>query len=173
MTAAGVAVRKLLGESPDSQLIQKGVALLNEVPPVWNDDGSIDLIYWFFGSVALSLTPDARGRPWVQAMNDTLIDNQVKEGVDKGSWDPVGAWGYGAGRVYSTSMATLALLGPVRYPPGCGNLGVHVRPFDAAWKAVLAAQKHKNAATRKEADGWVHTIRERDNKHQPRKLPAR
>ncbi len=48
-------------------------------------------------------------------MKKAILTNQRKDGDEKGSWDPVGPWGYSGGRVYSTALMTLCIEVNFRY----------------------------------------------------------
>jgi hypothetical protein len=42
-------------------------------------------------------------------MKDALLPNQRKGACEDGSWDPVGEWCRGGGRVYATAINVLTL----------------------------------------------------------------
>ncbi|MHC4817351.1 MAG: hypothetical protein ACYTF8_04805, partial [Planctomycetota bacterium] len=111
MTAAGILSRIFLGEDPRaSEIIKKGASLCVELPPVWNpDDGSIDMYYWYFATLALYQTGGAYWRKWNEHMKDALVENQHQAGSGSraGSWDPIGVRGREGGRVYSTAMLVM------------------------------------------------------------------
>jgi len=46
---------------------------------------------------------------WNESMKDALVPNQQRDGDERGSWDPIGAWGRSGGRVYSTAINVLSL----------------------------------------------------------------
>jgi hypothetical protein len=48
-------------------------------------------------------------------MEKAIVGSQRTEGDEKGSWDPVGPWGYAGGRVYSTALMTLCMEVYFRY----------------------------------------------------------
>jgi hypothetical protein len=119
MTAVGVLARVLLGESPQSSaLVQKGAERLAALPPVWNpDDGSIDLYYWYYGSLATFQVGGRAWREWSRAIGANL-ERQRRDGdpcLLEGSWDPVDPWGMDGGRVYSTALMTMTLEVHYRY----------------------------------------------------------
>jgi len=119
MTAAGVLTRIFCGQDPaQSEAIGKGVDLMLRKPPRWDlDAGTIDMYYWYYGTLALH---QVGGRPWKQwneAMKLAVVDNQRDEAGrdERGSWDPVGPWGHEGGRVYSTATMALCLQVYYRY----------------------------------------------------------
>ena len=46
-----------------------------------------------------------------------LVDEQLANGSDRGSWDPKDRWGGYGGRVYSTALSTLILEVYYRFLP--------------------------------------------------------
>ena len=48
-------------------------------------------------------------------MKPAVIETQRRDGDEKGSWDPVGPWGYAGGRVYATALMTLCMEVYFRY----------------------------------------------------------
>ena len=100
-------------------MIRLGAKLCAETPPVWNpDDGSIDMYYWYYGSLALHQVGGPAWRTWNKAMEQAVVESQHPKGSGSrhGSWDPIGAWGDDGGRVYSTACMTMCLEVYYRYP---------------------------------------------------------
>jgi hypothetical protein len=118
LTAVGLAIRIFTGEDPrKSDPIQKGTALLLKRLPEWNvGAGTIDMYYWYYGSLAMFQVGGDSWKSWNAAMKPAVIDHQRKDGDQRGSWDPIGAWGSDGGRVYSTAMMVLSLETYYRYP---------------------------------------------------------
>jgi hypothetical protein len=117
MTASAIMIRVLTGEHPTSEVIAKGAALCLNRSPRWDPtDGSIDMYYWFWGTLALfQIGGDAWVR-WNEALKEAAIGQQHLEGSRAGSWDPVGPWGIqDGGRVYSTALMTMCLEVYYRY----------------------------------------------------------
>ncbi|MFQ5844509.1 MAG: prenyltransferase/squalene oxidase repeat-containing protein [Planctomycetota bacterium] len=117
MTAVGILTRIFLGENPrESKMIRKGAERCLLIPPVWNpDDGSIDMYYWYYATLALYQVGGTTWKRWNRAMVDAVVKSQHPRGSGSrtGSWDPIGPWGPDGGRVYST--ATLAMCLEVYY----------------------------------------------------------
>ncbi len=112
MTAAGMLSRIMAGEDPrKSASIRKGAELLRALPPIWNAaDGSIDMTYWYFGTMAAYQVGGKTWRTWRIAIDRAIVEQQRGDGEYcqfKGSWDPIGPWGLDGGRVYSTAMMAL------------------------------------------------------------------
>jgi hypothetical protein len=113
MTAAGIVIRLLAGQEPRTPVVQKGMLLLRRLPPVWNPgDGSIDMYYWFFGTLAAFHVGGEAWSEWSQALRAAVLPSQRRDGDPKttrGSWDPIDPWSDAGGRVYSTALMTLCL----------------------------------------------------------------
>jgi len=113
MTAAGILTRIFLGEDPRrSEMIKKGAELCLALPPVWNpDDGSIDMYYWYYATLALYQVGGTTWDRWNKSMVKAIVESQHGEGSGAriGSWDPIGCWGDDGGRVYSTATMVLCL----------------------------------------------------------------
>jgi hypothetical protein len=120
MTAVGVLTRIFLGEDPrSSEMIRKGAELCADLPPKWNpDDGSIDMYYWYYGTLAMFQVGGSPWTRWNKAMVDAIVNHQHREGSGSrtGSWDPLCVWGDEGGRVYSTAVLAMCLEVYYRYP---------------------------------------------------------
>jgi hypothetical protein len=120
MTAVGILTRIFLGEDPrKSEMIRKGADLCVSQLPRWNpDDGSIDMYYWYYGTLAIFQVGGAPWRKWNTAMVDAIVGHQHPKGAGArtGSWDPIGCWGDDGGRVYATAMLAMCLEVYYRYP---------------------------------------------------------
>jgi hypothetical protein len=114
MTGVGMLARIFGGEEPTkSEIIQKGAALCAKLPPTWNEsDGSIDMYYWYYATLAMYQVGGRHWDAWKAAMEKAMVGTQHQD-TDycqlKGSWDPLGPWGPDGGRVYSTAVMALCL----------------------------------------------------------------
>ncbi|HEX5136749.1 MAG TPA: prenyltransferase/squalene oxidase repeat-containing protein [Planctomycetota bacterium] len=110
MTAAGILTRIEVGEDPrTSDPVRKGVELCLKCPPAWETDGSIDMYYWFFGTMALREAGGASWAAWNEALKAAVLPHQRADENCAGSWDPAGVWGEEGGRVYATALMVLVL----------------------------------------------------------------
>jgi hypothetical protein len=117
MTAIGLLCRFLLGQDPDQDPVMGEHAdLLAGSLPVWDAQGlTSDVYYWFYGSYAMYQMGGEYWDAWNRAMKSALLDSQRQDACMKGSWDPIGPWGYSGGRLYSTALGTLSLEVYFRY----------------------------------------------------------
>jgi hypothetical protein len=113
MTAAGLVIRLHTGEAPSSPLFRKGLDLVLRKPPVWNAaDGSVDMYYWYFGTLAAFHAGGDAWRTWDHALRAAVLPAQRRDGettTTRGSWDAVDPWGAEGGTVYATALMTLCL----------------------------------------------------------------
>ncbi|MBZ0137780.1 MAG: hypothetical protein K8I27_15550 [Planctomycetes bacterium] len=127
MMAVSNVCRRLLGEPADSLTQQRQLKSMADTPPLWSDAGNVHgstMYYWYYASIAMLLARDGDGgtdrwRQWNIALKKTLLDNQVKSGARRGSFDPVGHWARNniGGRVYATAICVLNLEIYYRYEP--------------------------------------------------------
>ncbi|MHC4342254.1 MAG: prenyltransferase/squalene oxidase repeat-containing protein [Planctomycetota bacterium] len=119
MTAVGMLTRIFLGEDPrTSEMIRKGADLCLERIPTWNpDDGSIDMYYWYYGTLAMFQVAGTYWKKWNVSMKEAIVKSQHPKGSGSrtGSWDPIGPWGGDGGRVYSTACLVMCLEVYYRY----------------------------------------------------------
>ncbi|MHC4958631.1 MAG: prenyltransferase/squalene oxidase repeat-containing protein [Planctomycetota bacterium] len=125
MTSVGMLSRIFLGEDPRTSVtIRRGADLCLEALPTWNpDDGSIDMYYWYYGTLAMFQVGGKHWNAWNKAMKKAIVNSQHGKaaGSRKGSWDPIGAWGSDGGRVYSTAALVLCLEVYYRYDKVIGT----------------------------------------------------
>ena len=82
-----------------------------------NDDGSIDMYYWYYATLAMFQVGGPSWRKWNAHMKEAIVNHQHPKnaGSKKGSWDPIGPWGPDGGRVYSTAVLAMCLEVYYRY----------------------------------------------------------
>jgi hypothetical protein len=128
MTAAALLARIFLGENPKgSDPIRKGADLCAKLLPRWDaQDGSIDMYYWYYATLAMFQVGGEPWKKWEAAMKPAIVDTQRRDGDFcryKGSWDPIDPWGVDGGRVYSTACLAMCLEVWYRYPRVAGTGG--------------------------------------------------
>ncbi|MHC4600362.1 MAG: prenyltransferase/squalene oxidase repeat-containing protein [Planctomycetota bacterium] len=112
MTAAALISRIFIqGRKAKNRPEVLGAAnLLKQKLPTWDvRGGTIDMYYWYYGSLAMFQLGGTYWDAWNKAMKDALVPTQRRKGCENGSWDRVGVWGQAGGRVYSTALNCLTL----------------------------------------------------------------
>jgi outer membrane biosynthesis protein TonB len=118
MTAEALCCRIFLA-TEDSLATQSEASkfVMEEVPT----RESVNLYYWYYGTVAMFQRQGEDWNRWNGAMQRELLARQRHDGTLVGSWDPDNLWGNYGGRVYGTAMATLCLEVYYRYLPLYGG----------------------------------------------------
>jgi hypothetical protein len=123
LTAVAMSARIFCG-AQDSPLMKAGAELLAKKLPLWDETrGSIDMYYWYYGTLAMFQVGGENWERWNRNLKAVVIDHQRgdKDGCLEGSWDPVDPWGEEGGRVYSTALMTMCLEVYYRYPKVFGT----------------------------------------------------
>ena len=117
MTAVALLCRVFMGDDPaEHPVMDKHADLLRKSLPVW--DSSVkanDMYYWYYGTYAMYQMGGKHWEDWNKAMKPAVLESQRMDGASKGSWDPIGPWGWSGGRVYSTALMVLCLEVYFRY----------------------------------------------------------
>ena len=115
MTSVGMLMRMYSGWRRDNEAMKSAADYLLQFPP---QIGTIkspqrDTYYWYYATQVMFHMGGEYWDRWNRALNPILINSQVKEGVNAGSWEPMGAipdrWAAHAGRLYVTTMNLLNL----------------------------------------------------------------
>jgi hypothetical protein len=118
LTAVAMTAR-IFCDAGDSKLMKAGAELLAKKLPLWDENrGSIDMYYWYYGTLAMFQMGGEHWERWNKNMKAAVIDSQHTDANSclEGSWDPKDPWGEDGGRVYSTAIMTLCLEVYYRYP---------------------------------------------------------
>jgi hypothetical protein len=118
LTAVAMSAR-IFCDATDSPMMKAGAELLAKKLPVWDEaKGSIDMYYWYYGTLAMFQVGGEKWDRWNKNLKTVVIDHQrsAKDGCLEGSWDPIDPWGEEGGRVYSTALMTMCLEVYYRYP---------------------------------------------------------
>ena len=123
LTAVAMCSRIFCGTADsEAGLMKAGAELLSKKLPVWDEaKGSIDMYYWYYGTLAMFQVGGSQWDAWNKALKGVVIDQQVKEGCTRGSWEPKDPWCEDGGRIYATSLMTLCLEVYYRYPKVFGT----------------------------------------------------
>jgi hypothetical protein len=111
MTAEGLLCRQYLGwPQNDNRLTRGAEVLLKNLPS--RETGHTHVYYWYY---AAQVCHHLEGRPWREwnaAMRDVVPAMQIRDGKERGSWDPFldETQGVsGGGRLFVTCLATYML----------------------------------------------------------------
>jgi hypothetical protein len=92
---------------------EAGDLLLTELP----SEGNSNLYYWYYATLGMYQLQGVHWQRWNDALREVVVNRQVKNGPQAGSWNTDDLWaGYG-GRVYSTALSTLTLEVYYRFLP--------------------------------------------------------
>lgn len=107
MTAEALLCRQYLGWRHDDHRLQDGAQFLVSHLP---DRKSRDVYYWYYATQVCHHMGGDYWKRWNNVMRELLPSMQVKEGQERGSWNPNGdRWGGQGGRLYVTCMSLYAL----------------------------------------------------------------
>ncbi|MBS0208706.1 MAG: squalene--hopene cyclase [Planctomycetes bacterium] len=124
MTAEALLCRQYLGWAQDDTRLTTGAKMLidpkNNGLPDWKDR---DHYYWYYATQVMHHMEGDYWETWNPIMRDLLVNHQVQQGKERGSWDPMGAdpdlWsqrGTG-GRLYVTCLSLYMLEVYYRHMP--------------------------------------------------------
>lgn len=111
MTAEGLLCRQYLGWPQNDNRLQRGAeVLLKNLPD--RETGHTHVYYWYYAAQVCHHMEGKPWREWNAAMRDVVPAMQIRDGKERGSWDPfldetqgVG----GGGRLFVTCLATYML----------------------------------------------------------------
>ena len=87
MTAEGLLCRQYLGWSQDDKRLRRGVdVLVSNLPSA--EGGRTHVYYWYYAAQACHHMEGEPWRKWNYAMREALPALQIREGKERGSWDP-------------------------------------------------------------------------------------
>ena len=103
-TAVGLLCRMYLGWKHDEPALGRGTDFLAKTGPSLNN-----MYYSYYATQVMRHYEGDKWKEWNEKMRDPLISAQSKTGHETGSWHMTGGHASKAGRLYSTSMATMIL----------------------------------------------------------------
>ena len=115
MTALGLLCRNYLGTKKDDPGQRKGVEFLGARGP-----GRDNVYYNYHATMVMYQNDGPKGplwKKWNKVMRNMLINSQVKQGDDAGSWYYGGNHGESGGRLMSTCLCAMTLEVYYRYLP--------------------------------------------------------
>ncbi len=131
LIAVGLLCNQYLGLDRNDPYIDKAGILINKFPPEFVDTldpvtienlpktrpAANSYYFWYYANLALHQRRDEAWEQWHPQVRKTLVQAQVKEDREAGSWPPASRWAKVGGRVYSTALAVLSLEVYYRYAP--------------------------------------------------------
>lgn len=115
MTAVGLLMRMYGGMHREDQAMISGADYLAQSLPAIGtpQQPRRDTYYWYYATQVMFHMGGEHWERWNRALIPTLIDNQIREGEQAGSWEPGGEvpdrWSPHGGRLYLTTMNLLSL----------------------------------------------------------------
>jgi hypothetical protein len=107
MTAEGLLCRQYLGWEHDDPRLRTGVDYLLKNLITYDEQ---DLYYWYYATQVLHHMGGGDWDKWNKIMRQAVPEHQVKEGRERGSWDPKDdRWGNHGGRLYATCLSCYLL----------------------------------------------------------------
>jgi hypothetical protein len=106
LAAVGNTIRYMFGYSRDQLQSSVDWMLDKGGLPDWGAKGeSVDLYYWYFGSMCVQQSSDETYRTWSRQLRRVLSEHQVHDGDETGSWPIVGDYSKEWGRVGQCAIA--------------------------------------------------------------------
>ncbi|MEL6897212.1 MAG: prenyltransferase/squalene oxidase repeat-containing protein, partial [Planctomycetota bacterium] len=115
MTSVGILMRMYLGWRRDNPNMQSAADFLAEAPPQngTKDRPRRDTYYWYYATQVMFHMGGEHWENWNRYLNPLLLQSQVEQGEQAGSWDPEypvrDRWSRHAGRLYLTTLNLLSL----------------------------------------------------------------
>lgn len=123
MTSAGLLMRLYFGWQRGQPEMTSGADYLLKHPPApGTKDATLrDTYYWYYSTQVLFHMGGERWKKWNSTLYPMLIETQVTEGPNAGSWDPyqptADLWAKYGGRLYVTTLNLLSLEVNYRHLP--------------------------------------------------------
>ncbi|MCR9297028.1 MAG: hypothetical protein NXI32_30365, partial [bacterium] len=123
MTSVGLLMRLYMGWQRDrAEMIQGADYLLGQLPEHGTEQNSRrDTYYWYYATQVMFHMGGETWRRWHDRLYPLLIEHQVTEGENEGSWEPFAPtpdlWARYGGRLYVTTMNLLSLEVTYRHLP--------------------------------------------------------
>jgi hypothetical protein len=115
MTAVGMLMRMYSGWRRDKPAMKSAARYLLQYPPQVGTPRSPqrDTYYWYYATQVMFHMGGNYWKSWNRYLNPVLLDSQIVNGENAGSWDPKlpvpDRWSPHAGRLYVTTMNLLNL----------------------------------------------------------------
>lgn len=104
MTAVGLLCRMYMGWDRKNPHMKKGVEYLDRVKPSPNN-----MYYNYYATQVMHHYGGDEWKRWNEAMRNHLVNTQLKDGVEVGSWNVTDPHGGPGGRLYQTCLCVMTL----------------------------------------------------------------
>lgn len=111
MTAEGLLCRQYLGWPQNDKRLHRGADVITRNLPS-RDTGKTHVYYWYYAAQVCHHLEGEPWRNWNRAMRDVVPAMQIRDGKERGSWDPMldeTTGVSGGGRLFVTCLATYML----------------------------------------------------------------
>jgi len=109
MTAEGLLCRQYLGWYRKDPRLQRGANYLVRWLPSWKP-GERNIYYWYYATQVCHHMEGRHWRQWNETMREVIPAHQVREGRERGSWDPQGhQHSSSGGRLFVTCLSLYTL----------------------------------------------------------------
>lgn len=107
MTAEALLCRQYLGWQRDDPRLLSGVKYVLNNPITYREP---NIYYWYYATQVLHHMEGPAWKEWNKVMRDEIPKHQVREGRERGSWDPTeDQWGLFGGRLFTTALSVYTL----------------------------------------------------------------
>ena len=104
MTSVGLLCRMYMGWNQKNTAMRKGVAYLDKIKPSPNN-----MYYNYYATQVMHHWGGEEWKRWNEVMRDHLVNTQVKDGIEAGSWNITDPHGGAGGRLYQTCLSIMTL----------------------------------------------------------------
>lgn len=114
MTSESLFCKQVMGVQKSPEMVSEAVGYIQQNLPRQSET---NYYYWYYGTLAMYQEGGEPWDRWNRSLRDILVNTQLKNGPNAGTWEPRDPWGGYGGRLYSTALATLCLEVYYRFLP--------------------------------------------------------
>lgn len=166
MTAEAMLCRQYLGWKQNDPRMEDALNYVLQRPIKYTREQR-DVYYWYYATQAMHHKEGKWWKQWNEVMREVVPAQQVKDGKEKGSWDPIrpclDEWQADGGRLYVTCLSTYMLEVYYRHLPIYAKMfdqdGLPV-PHDGTVELSAEATAEMMAGADPLADSATETVEE-------------
>jgi len=115
MTAEALISRQFLAWERSAERLRNALSYLNSIALGWDER---NVYCWYYATQVMHNMDGTSWTRWNNALKPILLENQVADGTEAGSWDHLGdPHGRTAGRLYTTCLCVWMLETYYRHLP--------------------------------------------------------